>query len=276
MTSYGTFDFFNVSIPVEFVAVVETNRPKKLNAFNEATHTEFYKIITKLDKDPNVRVIVLTGTGDKAFSAGLDISDAGLLVGMQNGDSSRLAYAKYKHIKEFQDHIGVLQDINKPVIAVFHGISYGLAVDIGAAADIRICSQDTRFAIREVMIGLAADIGSLQRVGRIVGNHSWLRDLAYTAREFSAEEAKANGFVSEVHTDKQAALAAGLKLASNIAANSPIAVQGTKRMMVHALDHTIKDGLEYIASWNAFALGEDPVVAIQAVKAKKKARFSNL
>jgi len=127
------------------------------------------------------------------------------------------------------------------VICVTHGISIGLAIDIACCADIRICARDTKFSVKEVDIGMAADIGTLSRLPKIVGSTSWVKDVCLSGRYFTAAEALAIGFVSQVQESKTAALDAAAKLAALIASKSPIAVQGTKEILNHARDHTVED-----------------------------------
>lgn len=122
-----------------------------------------------------------------------------------------------------------------------HGISLGLAIDLASASDVRICAQQTRFAVKEVDIGLAADVGTLARLPRVVGNMSWVKDVCYSARDFGADEALSVGFVSQVHADKAAAVDAGIKMATFWASKSPVAVQGTKELLNHARDHTVAE-----------------------------------
>jgi len=127
------------------------------------------------------------------------------------------------------------------VVCVLHGIAYGLAMDISCCADVRICARDTRFSVKEVDIGLAADIGTLARLPKVVGNGSWVKDVCLTARVFDAREALAVGYVSQVHDTKAAAVEAALQLAGLIASKSPVAVQGTKELLNHARDHTVAE-----------------------------------
>jgi len=135
-----------------------------------------------------------------------------------------------------------------------HGYSFGLGLDISTCADVRICSADTKFSIKEVDIGLAADIGTLTRLPKVVGNFSWIKEVALSARIFGAEEALRVGFVSYVHETKDKAIEAALKYAELVATKSPIAVQGTKEFLNHARDHTIADSLRYTGIWNSAAI----------------------
>ncbi|MBH1945695.1 enoyl-CoA hydratase/isomerase family protein, partial [Erythrobacter sp. YJ-T3-07] len=124
---------------------------------------------------------------------------------------------------------------------VLHGISFGLAIDMASCCDIRICSKDTKLSVKEVDIGLAADIGTLSRLPKLVGSLSWVKELALSARIFGAEEALAFGLVSQVHENKAQSVEAAFKLASLIATKCPVAVQGPKDLINHARDNTVAD-----------------------------------
>ena len=127
------------------------------------------------------------------------------------------------------------------MIVVLHGISLGLAIDIACCADIRLCAKNTRMAVKEVDIGLAADIGTLSRLPKIVGSTSWVKDVCLTARDIPPEEAQRVGFVSAVVEDKDKAVATALEIARIIAEKSPVAIQGTKEILNHARDHSVAE-----------------------------------
>ena len=127
------------------------------------------------------------------------------------------------------------------VICVLHGISYGLAVDIASACDIRICASDARISVKEVDIGLAADLGSLNRLPRIVGNGGWVKEVCLTGKVFGAEEALRVGFATGVLPSKKDAVAEALRLARVLAEKSPVAVMGTKELINHSRDHGVQD-----------------------------------
>jgi delta(3,5)-delta(2,4)-dienoyl-CoA isomerase len=126
-----------------------------------------------------------------------------------------------------------------------HGYTFGLGIDISTCADIRICAKDTKFAVKEVDIGLAADIGTLSRLPKIVGNFGWVKDVTLSARTFGADEAYRVGFVTQVRDTKAKALEAGLNIAALLATKSPVAVQGTKELLNHARDHSVADSKFY-------------------------------
>ncbi|KAI9855360.1 MAG: hypothetical protein M1813_009818 [Trichoglossum hirsutum] len=255
-TSYS-YKHFNVAFPQEYVVHVEINRPEKLNAFSKPMWLEMKEIFDRLSIDPTVRAILLTAAGEKAFTTGLDVQAAtssGPLSNVDGKDTMRAATALRRHILEFQNCISSVERCEKPVIVVLHGHSLGLAIDICTAADIRLCASSTRFAVKEVDVGLAADIGTLSRLPKIVNSFSWVKDVCLSARTFGADEALRVGLVSGVYSSKDEAVKEGLKLSAMVATKSPVAVQGTKELLNWSLDHTIADGLKYTSVWNSAAL----------------------
>jgi delta(3,5)-delta(2,4)-dienoyl-CoA isomerase len=163
------------------------------------------------------------------------------------------------------------------VICILHGISFGLAIDLSTAADIRICTTTTRFSVKEVDIGLAADIGTLSRLPHSVGNLSWVKDVALSARIFGSEEALRVGLVSSVYESKEKAVEETLKLAALIASKSPVAVQGTKEIINYSRDRTVEEGLRYTAVWNAAMLQtQDMKDAMMSGLRKTTPKFSKL
>ncbi|KAL6702124.1 ClpP/crotonase [Trichoderma pleuroticola] len=279
LAAYSAYKFFTVTSPKPFVAHVQIQRPDKLNAFSEAMWLEFGRVFQQLSADADVRAVVLSGAGDKAFTAGLDVQSASqdsTLMSDQK-DPARKAKGMRAQIEEFQASIGAMEKCEKPVIAAMHGIALGLAIDISCTADIRICASNTRFAVKEVDIGLAADIGTLARLPKIVGSTSWVKDVCLTARDFSAQEALAVGFVSQVHEGKEKTVQVAIDLAANIAEKSPVAVQGTKELLNHARDHSTVDTLRYTQLWNSVALqGADFPAAILSVLKRQKPTFAKL
>jgi delta(3,5)-delta(2,4)-dienoyl-CoA isomerase len=239
------------------------------------------KIFTKLSDDVNVRAILLTGAGERAFTAGLDVQAAStsgaLSQSTPTSDVARLALATRKHILEFQACISTLEKCPKPVIAVLHGISYGLALDMCLAADIRFSTTTTQFSVKEVDIGIAADIGTLSRLPHSVGNHSWVKEIALSARIFGSDEALQHGLVSRVYKDKEEAVKEALGLAGVIASKSPVAVVGTKEIINYSRDRTVAEGLNYTAVWNAAMLQtQDVKDAMMSGLKKTKPVFSKL
>ncbi|PVH99537.1 ClpP/crotonase [Periconia macrospinosa] len=275
------YEYFNVTFPAEYVAHVEINRPDKLNAFVEVMWLNLSKIFTRLSTSPSVRAIILTGAGDRAFTAGLDVKAAsqGLLT-QQGGaelDGARKANNLRRHIIEFQDCITAVEKCEKPVVCVYHGVSYGLAVDLGLACDIRVAASDTTFAVKEVDIGIAADVGTLSRLPKLISSNSFVKEICLTARLFSANEALTHGLVSSLKPSKQEAVQEGLKIAKLIAEKSPVAVLGTKHILNYSRDHGVDEGLKYTAVWNSGMLqSRDVGDAVLSGLEKRKPVFSKL
>ncbi|KAI1454476.1 ClpP/crotonase [Annulohypoxylon moriforme] len=281
LKGYSDLKNFLVSSPSEYVTHVEINRPSKLNAFTEEMWTELGAVFARLSHDPEVRAVVFSAAGDRAFTAGLDVQAAsqGGLIGSSGEklDAARLATKQRRLISQFQDCISQIEKCEKPVILVMHGISIGLAIDIACCADIRICSKDTKFAVKEVDIGMAADIGTLSRLPKIVSSFSWVKDVCLTARGFGADEALAVGFVSQVLETKAKAVEVAIKLATFIASKSPVAVQGTKELLNHARENTVADSLRYTSIWNqAMLQADDFKSALLSGLKKSKPRFEKL
>ena len=132
------------------------------------------------------------------------------------------------------------------VICVLHGYAYGLGIDLCVCADIRLCASTTKFAVKEIDLGLAADVGTLSRLPRCVGSSSWVKDVCLTARTFDADEAHRVGFVSGVFETKDGALEEGLRLAGVMSSKSPVAVQGTKELLNHSRDHSVQDSTSVV------------------------------
>ncbi|KAJ5730463.1 Delta(3-5)-Delta(2-4)-dienoyl-CoA isomerase [Penicillium malachiteum] len=274
---------FNVSFPANrpYVAHVEINRAEKMNSFIEAMWLEMGQLFDRLSDDSNVRAIVLSGAGDKAFTTGLDVkaaSQGNVLSSEETGqDAARKATAFRRHIAEFQGCITAVERCEKSVIVAMHGYSFGLAIDLSTAADVRLCSRDVKFSVKEVDIGLAADIGTLSRLPKVVGSFGWVKEVALTARVFGADEALRVGFVNGVYEDKRETVSAALEMASLIASKSPVAVQGTKEILNWSRDHSVQDGLRYTGVWNGAALQtKDVASALLSGIQKRKPTFEKL
>ncbi|EWC46896.1 hypothetical protein DRE_03908 [Drechslerella stenobrocha 248] len=271
------YDQYNVSFPQDGVAVVEINRADAMNAFTPNMILNIGKIFNQLATDEDCRAIVLTGAGDKAFTAGLDLKQTSL-AGSGGKDSARTMISELRPLLlSFQNAVTQAEKCLKPIISVMHGYSFGMAIDLTTATDIRICTSDVKLSVKEVDIGLAADVGSLSRLVKIVGSMSWVKDICCSARIFGADEALRQGLVSAVYKDKKEALAAALKLAGLIASKSPVAVQSTKEILNYSVDHPIEHGLRYTAAWNSGALQTaDIPEAVKASLTKTTPRFAKL
>ena len=215
---------------------------------------ELRAIFTHLSHDPSTRAIVLSGAGPKAFTSGLDVLDASQndLIASDSAsspstpkqDGARFATEMRRNILDFQDCISAVERCEKPVIAALHGYTLGLGIDIAVCCDVRICAAETRFAVKEVDIGIAADVGTLSRLVKVVGAGSWVKDVCLSARIFGAEEAARVGFVSWVAEKggKEAVIEEAVRWAVVVAGKSPVAVQGTKELLNWSREHSVQDG----------------------------------
>jgi len=236
---------------------------------------EMSAIFNKINCDGDVRVVVLASSL-KVFSAGLDLTSAMEHFGSSSAsEPSRRAIFFQDHVVRFQAAISSIERCRQPVIGATHGIAYGLAIDILCACDVRYAASNAVFAIKEVDVGLAADIGSLARLPKITGNESLVRELALTARDFLPEEALRAGFLSGVVQGGRAeVLAKAMATADLIAFKSPIAVIGTKHLLLHSRDHSVQDNLDYTAAWNQVMLQSlDILDSVEAFKTKKPAKY---
>ncbi|MBI5445301.1 MAG: enoyl-CoA hydratase/isomerase family protein [Deltaproteobacteria bacterium] len=245
------------------------DRPDRMNALSLDAFRAVGEGVRRLDKDPEVRVIVLRAEG-RAFCTGIDLSALDeLLAEPDAAGRERLR----REILELQEDLGAPERAAKPVIAAVHGYCLGAGLDLLTACDIRIAEASATFAVRETKVGLVADVGTLQRLPAIIGE-GWFRELALTGRNFTAEEALRLGFVTRVCPDREALLAEARALAGEIAANSPLAVQGTKEVSRFSREHGVRAGLEYVAVKNAALLHcEDLKEALRALQERRTPSF---
>ncbi|KAG7480041.1 delta3,5-Delta2,4-dienoyl-CoA isomerase, mitochondrial isoform X1 [Solea senegalensis] len=270
----------SISQPAENITHVELHRPEKLNAMNKAFWSEMVDCFNEITADPDCRVVLVSAAG-KIFTAGIDLMDiASDILQPQGDDVARVSWNLRRIIAKYQETFSVIEKCPKPVVVAVHGACIGGGVDLITACDIRLCSQDSWFQVKEVDIGLAADVGTLQRLPKVIGSRSLVNELALTARKMYADEAKSSGLVSRVFADKAAMMTGALELAGEIAARSPVAVQGTKVNLIYSRDHSVTDGLDYMATWNMSMLQtQDVMKAAQAAMEKKVPRtvaFSKL
>lgn len=269
-----------ISRPAESITHVELHRPEKRNAMNRAFWREMVECFTEIAEDPDCRVVVVSGAG-KIFTAGIDLMDmAGEILQPEGDDAARISWKLRKQILKYQETFSVIEKCPKPVLVAVHGACVGGGVDLVTACDIRLCTQDAWFQVKEVDVGLAADVGTLQRLPKVIGSRSLVNELALTARKMYADEAKSSGLVSRVFADKEAMMAGALEMAGEIAARSPLAVQGTKINLVYSRDHSVTEGLNSVALWNMSMLQtQDVIKSAQASMEKRSIKtvaFSKL
>ncbi|MDG9885314.1 crotonase/enoyl-CoA hydratase family protein [Pseudomonas putida CSV86] len=270
MTDYTAF---KVELSNHIVHV-QINRPEKINAMNAAFWREIVEIFQWIDETDEARVVVISGAG-KHFSSGIDLMMLASLANELGKDVGRNARLLRRKILEMQASFNAVDNCRKPVLAAIQGYCIGGAIDLVSACDMRYAASDAQFSIKEIDMGMAADVGTLQRLPRIIGD-GVLRELAYTGRTIGAEEAQRIGLVNRTYDDHGALLDGVFAIAAEIAGKSPIAVAGTKEMLSYMRDHRIDDGLEYIATWNAAMLqSTDLRVAVAAHMSKQKPEFAD-
>lgn len=255
------------------VAEIRLSRPDRSNALNEAMWQELREAMRWADATPEVRVVVLSGEG-KNFCAGIDLAMlGGVAQAVAHADPARSREALRRLILDLQDCLSSIEACRKPVLAAIQGACIGGALDMVTCCDMRYAAADAVFSVREVDVGMTADVGTLQRLPRLVPD-GVARELAYTGRNVDAAEAAAIGLVNRVFPTHEELAAGVMQIAQAIAAKSPLAIRGTKEMLNYGRDHSVTDGLNYIATWNAAMLmSADLNEAMAAAKEKRPPRY---
>ncbi|MES2019065.1 MAG: crotonase/enoyl-CoA hydratase family protein [Pseudomonadota bacterium] len=268
------FDTLTVTLENN-IATVRLNRPDKANAMNLAMWHDIRSAFRWIDDTPEARVAILEGEG-KTFTSGIDLTMMmGLGAQIQNDCDGRTRESLRRVILDLQDSLTSLERCRKPVLAAIHGACIGGGIDLISCADMRYCAGDAYFSIKEIDIGMVADVGTLQRLPKLIGD-GMARELAYTGRRVDAQEARAIGLVNRVFDTREALREGVLEIAAAIAAKSPLSIRGTKEMMNYARDHTVADGLNYVATWNAAMLmSEDLQQAMVANMSKQAPQFKD-
>jgi enoyl-CoA hydratase len=256
------------------VAQVTLLGPGKGNAMGPAFWAELPVAFETLDADPDVRAIVLTGSG-KNFSYGLDLAAMGDTLGpmMADGALARPRADFHTRLRTMQRSITAVADCRTPVVASVHGWCIGGGVDLISAVDIRYASADAKFSVREVKLAIVADVGSLARLPLIL-SEGHLRELALTGKDIDAARAEKIGLVNDVYDDADASLASAHATAAEIAANPPLVVQGVKDVLDEQRTAQVSASLRYVAAWNAaFLPSNDLTEGISAMFAKRAPEF---
>jgi enoyl-CoA hydratase len=269
------------------VATVWLDRPEARNAMGPELWTDLPRAMHAVSEETAVRVVVVAARGPH-FSVGLDLKAMGSVLSGDGDDGggdggsdgspapSMAARARKsrREVLRLQASISAVALCPKPVIAAVHGYCIGGGVDLIAACDIRLASADAVFSVREAKVAIVADLGSLQRLPAIIGA-GHLAELAFTGKDIDAARAREIGLVNEVAADAGAVQAAAAALAGEIAANSPIAVQGTKSVLAANDGRTVAEGLDYVATWNAGMLASDDLVeAMMAFMERRPPKFT--
>lgn len=269
-----TYEYYRVEKKAP-VAWVYLDRPEKKNAMNPPAWSETIPIFKDLDEDDAIRVVIIASSSEN-FSAGIDLmAMAGelpeLMDAEQKGGIKRSLLAK---IAMLQHGLTVIEECRKPVIAAINGFCIGAGLDMVTACDIRLCSKDAIFSLREAAVGFVADVGVLQRIPHIVGQ-GIARELAYTAEDIDADHARQILLVNRIYDDREDLLKGAEEMGYRIAENSPLAVQASKDVLKHGIGKSIEDGLKYVASMSANIIpSHDLFEAMTAFSEKRKPNFT--
>ena len=261
------------------VAHLRLCRPDELNTMTAEFWTELPELVAEIDRSASARVIVISSTG-KHFSAGMDLSvfsgESNLLGSPGTSEEGRRRAHLWSTVLRLQQSFTVLNEVRMPVLAAIQGGCIGGAVDMVTAADIRYGSADAFFCIHVINIGMTADVGTLQRLPKIIPE-GIARELAYTGDRMSAQRAKEVGLVNEVFDDHDALVAGVLEIAARIASKSPLAIWGTKEMFNFTRDHSVADSLRYRAGWQSGMFQPtDMMEEFSAKAAKRPANFDEI
>ncbi len=260
---------FKVSIENN-VAHIVLNRPEAFNAMPRPFWNELPTIVHDINDNAKARVIVISSTG-KHFTAGMDVSvfTDGESITASGGDPHTRAEAFRQFVLTLQGSFSCLDNARIPVIAAIQGGCIGGGVDMVSACDIRYATDNAFFQIAEINIGMTADVGTFPRLCNLIPQ-GWVRELAYAGRRLPAAKAKEIGLVNDTFATQEAMLAHVMELAHEIAAKAPVAVAGSKRMINYARDHSIADGLDYIATWQSGMFSPPHMMEAFAAKSQKR------
>jgi enoyl-CoA hydratase len=258
---------FEVEVEAK-VAQVRMCRPDELNSMVPEFWSELPALIGRLSDDGGVRAVVLSSTG-KHFSAGMDLNVFTATGSGESGDRGRVNANRQLRVSRLQESFSALERARMPILAAIQGGCVGGAVDLVTACDMRYATEDAFFVVQETNIGMTADVGTLQRLPKIIPE-GVARELVYTGRRMPAARALQVGLVNEVFPDHAAVLSGVAAIAAEIAAQSPLAVWGSKQMLVYTRDHSVADGLAHIAAWQTGAFDSTDMAEAFAAKAERR------
>ena len=256
------------------VATLWLDRPERRNAFGPALWADLPKAMAALGADDDVRAVVLAARGP-AFTVGLDLREMAFALlppDAEAGARGRMEF--YRGLKELQAAVSSVAACPKPILAAVHGYCIGAGVDLITACDVRLASADAVFSVRETRMALVADLGTLQRLPKII-NPGFVAELAYTGKDITAARAREMGLVTGLFDDREALHAAAQAMAEEMAANSPLVVQGVKAVLRQGAHLSVEDALAYVALWNtSFMHSNDLAEAVTAFFEKRAPEFT--
>ena len=266
---------FTVTIDENHVAEICLKRPEALNSMNADFWQELPEIIDTLDSQGSARVVILCSSG-KHFTAGIDLSMLSSMGGNPEQEPARQAEKLRRWILRLQDTFTKLETARMPIISAVQGACIGGGVDMVCATDMRFCTSNAYFNVKETELGITADVGTLQRIESVMPA-GLARELCYSSRNMKAEEARACGFINKIYDSHNEMLEGVRALATSIARHSPMAVHGTKAMLNYSRDHSVQDSLNHMATWQSGMMkAPDVKEAMRAGAEKRIPKFDNL
>ena len=261
---------FNVETK-DKVAHIQLKRPEAFNTMTREFWNELPAIVNQINDEAKARAIVISSTG-KHFSAGMDLSvfTDGQGVSGGRGEVGRSRLALRAEAMRLQKSFSCLDEARMPVLMAIQGGCVGGAVDMSTCADMRYATTDSFFVIQEINLAMTADVGTFPRLCHLLPQ-GLVRELAYSGRRLPARRAYELGLVNELFDSQEQMLKHVLELAAEIATKSPLAVHGSKVIINYARDHSIKDGLDYIATWQA-GMFNPTADMFESFKAKQEKR----
>ena len=259
------------------IAHIRFNRPEKRNSMNEDFWTMFPKEVEDLDDSGEIRALIVSSTGPH-FSAGIDLSmfKDDIVENETDNEMGRSRGYFLQQLRFLQNAVSCLEAARFPVVTAVQGGCIGGGIDLITAADIRICTKDAFFLIEEINVGLAADIGTIQRLPKIIPA-GIAREWTMLGEKVSADRAKEVGLVSSLHDNHEEMMKNAFEIAEKLASKTPLAMWVTKETLNYSRDHTVKESLENVALWNAATLHKEDVMSTMMSKMqKKKPEYRNL
>ena len=259
----------------EKIAHIQMCRPDEFNSMNKDFWSELPNLVDSISNEANARVIVLSAQG-KHFCAGMDLANFSPNPNTPKAHLGMRKESAFRGTLDLQHTISCLEKARMPVIAAIQGACVGGGVDLATATDIRYCTKDAFFCIQEINIGLAADVGTLQRLPHLIPE-GLVRELAFTGRRFKAEEALKFGLVNEVFDSHEEMLKGVMEVAKEITKKGPLAVTSTKEILNYGRDHSMEDSLNYVALWNnAMGISDEMSETFKAQSEKRDPDFEDL
>lgn len=257
------------------IAHIQMSRPEAFNSMSKDFWSELPDLVEGISNEGSARVIVLSAQG-KHFCAGMDLANFAPDPNVPKAHSGMLKESTFRSTLDLQDTISCLEKARIPVIAAVQGACVGGGVDLATAADMRYCTKDAYFCIQEINIGMAADVGTLQRLPHLIPE-GLVRELAFTGRKFKAREALQFGLVNEVYETREDMLEGAMVIAAEIAKKGPLAITSTKEVLNYSRDHTMAESLSHVALWNtAMGIRHEMSESFEAKSEQRDPEFEDL